>query len=61
MNSPSSHPRPDVLDLGADHCVNRVLVSVPVLSAPVDHGAVWTFNDVPVTSASCQYNGPVTV
>lgn len=42
-----SHPRPDVLDLRSDHGFHWVLVSIPVLSASVDHCTVGALNHIP--------------
>ena len=36
-----------MLDLSADHGVHRILVSKPVLSAPVNHTTVGTFDHIP--------------
>ena len=38
-----------MLDLSADNCINRVLITVPKLTASIDHSAVGTFNNVPKT------------
>ena len=36
-----------MLDLSADNRVHRVLVPIPILTAPIDHSTVGTFNNVP--------------
>lgn len=37
-----------MVDLGADHCVHRVLVAIPVLPTAVDYPTVRTLNHIPV-------------
>ena len=36
-----------MLDLSADNCIHRVLVPIPILTAPIDHSTVGTFNNIP--------------
>lgn len=38
---------PNVVDLSADNCVHGVLVSIPVLTAPIDDATVRAFYNVP--------------
>lgn len=33
-----------MLDLSANNCIHRILVPIPILTAPVDHSTVGTFN-----------------
>lgn len=45
-----------MLDLGADDCIHRVLVPVPVLTAAINHSTVGTFNNIPEhTVHTCTY------
>lgn len=41
-----SHPWPDMLDLSPNHCINRVLVPIPVLPTSIDHRAVWALDHI---------------
>lgn len=46
-----------MLDLSADHRIHGVLVPIPVLTAPIDHSTVGTFNNVPKhTKYTLMYN-----
>lgn len=41
-----SYSWPYVLDLCANNCIHWVLVSVPILTAPIDHSTIGAFNDI---------------
>lgn len=50
-----SYPWPHMLDLCADSSIHRVLVPVPVLTAPINHSAVGAFNNIPDKTADITY------
>lgn len=51
LDSNGSYPWPDMLDLSADNRVHGVLVPIPVLTAPIDHSTVGTFDYIPEHTA----------